>query len=39
MLYEVITNENIIIIHGTDTVHLTSALIKSENIAKKIVFT
>ncbi len=32
-------NVNIIIIHGTDTVHLTSALIKSENIAKKIVFT
>ncbi|RXJ94182.1 asparaginase [Malaciobacter molluscorum] len=32
-------NENIIIIHGTDTVHLTSALIKEQNIAKKIVFT
>ncbi|RXJ86666.1 asparaginase domain-containing protein [Arcobacter sp. CECT 8985] len=32
-------NDNIIIIHGTDTVHLTSALIKEEKIAKKIVFT
>ncbi|WP_321314797.1 asparaginase domain-containing protein [Halarcobacter sp.] len=32
-------NDNIIIIHGTDTVHLTSALIKKEKIEKKIVFT
>jgi L-asparaginase len=32
-------NENIIVIHGTDTVHLTSALIKKEQINKKIVFT
>ncbi|RXJ66490.1 asparaginase [Halarcobacter ebronensis] len=32
-------NENIIIIHGTDTVHLTSALIKEQKIEKKIVFT
>lgn len=32
-------NDKIIIIHGTDTVHLTSALIKEEKIEKKIVFT
>jgi len=32
-------SDKVIIIHGTDTVHLTSALIKSQNIEKKIVFT
>lgn len=32
-------NDNIIIVHGTDTVHLTSSLIKKEKIDKKIVFT
>lgn len=32
-------NEKVIIIHGTDTVHLTSSLIKEENIQKQIVFT
>lgn len=32
-------NEKIIIIHGTDTVHLTSELIKEQKIDKKIVFT
>lgn len=33
------SNDNVIIVHGTDTVHLTSALIKEEKIDKKIVFT
>ncbi len=33
------TNDKIIIIHGTDTVHLTSALIKEQISDKKIVFT
>jgi len=32
-------NENIIIIHGTDTVHLTSAFLKKKIINKKIIFT
>lgn len=32
-------NDKIIIIHGTDTVHLTSALLKEEVKNKKIVFT
>ena len=32
-------NDKIIIIHGTDTVNLTSALIKKEKIEKKIIFT
>jgi len=32
-------NDKIIIIHGTDTIDLTSALIKKEKIEKKIVFT
>lgn len=32
-------NDKIIIIHGTDTVHLTSALIKEKINNKKIVFT
>ncbi len=33
------TNDKIIIIHGTDTVHLTSAVIKEQISDKKIVFT
>ncbi len=33
------SNDKIIIIHGTDTVHLTSALIKEKIKDKKIVFT
>lgn len=32
-------NENIIIIHGTDTVDLTSEFLYKENLNKKIVFT
>ena len=32
-------NENIIIIHGTDTVHLTSAFLKKKVSNKQIVFT
>lgn len=32
-------NDKIIIVHGTDTVHLTSALIKEQNINKEVVFT
>jgi L-asparaginase len=32
-------NDKIIIIHGTDTIHLTSALLKGEVKNKKIVFT
>ena len=32
-------NENIIIIHGTDTVHLTSAFLKKKVLNKKIIFT
>ncbi len=32
-------NDKIIIIHGTDTIHLTSALIKEKTTDKKIVFT
>jgi len=32
-------NENIIIIHGTDTVHLTSKFLKKKVLNKKIVFT
>ncbi len=32
-------NENIIIIHGTDTVDLTSAFLKKQVLNKKIVFT
>jgi len=31
-------NENIIIIHGTDTVHLTSAFLKKKVLNKKIIF-
>ncbi len=33
------SNDKIIIIHGTDTIHLTSALIKEKIKDKKIVFT
>jgi len=33
------SSDSIIIIHGTDTIHLTSALIKKRFIDKKIVFT
>ncbi|MGB0990140.1 asparaginase [Arcobacter sp. F155] len=32
-------NDKVIIVHGTDTVHLTSELIKQRKINKKIVFT
>ncbi|NVJ54018.1 MAG: asparaginase [Campylobacteraceae bacterium] len=32
-------NDKVIIVHGTDTVHLTSELIKERRIDKKIVFT
>lgn len=32
-------NENVIIIHGTDTVHLTSAFLKKKVLNKNIVFT
>ncbi|RXK07074.1 asparaginase domain-containing protein [Halarcobacter bivalviorum] len=32
-------NDKVIIVHGTDTVHLTSELIKQRRINKKIVFT
>lgn len=32
-------SDNIIIIHGTDTIHLTSAMIKKRIVDKKIVFT
>ena len=32
-------NDKIIIVHGTDTVHLTSVLIKEQNINKEVVFT
>ena len=32
-------NENIIIIHGTDTIHLTSAFLRKKISNKKIVFT
>lgn len=32
-------NDKVIIIHGTDTVHLTSKLIKEKQIEKQIVFT
>jgi L-asparaginase len=31
-------NDKVIIVHGTDTVHLTSELIKQRKINKKIVF-
>ena len=33
------SNENIIIIHGTDTVDLTSAFLREQVLNKKIVFT
>jgi len=32
-------NDKIIVIHGTDTMHLTSTLIKEKKIAKQVVFT
>ena len=32
-------NDKVIIVHGTDTIHLTSELIKQRRINKKIVFT